>query len=309
MRFYKPESGIILDGAETNFDYFEVDGVIYQALQLKENDFYAGRGINSTVLRALPVEAENEELVIKICNFPVYWRGKTARKRRNRFRREIRAMKLAIEFGKGDLVAKIVKDFGLQIGQHYFRCFLMEKAEGDLGSYLKVEHDISLQQRLLLCLNLMHCIQALHEIGIYHRDIKPGNILNISGSWKFGDLGLVALRGEDEKIDGDREKIGPPKWMSPEAVNKENALMRADNAFIDRIIDERSDNYQLGKLFWYILQGDIPNGCMKSNDLVVAESNIYGTLLRPLLSYRRSERPTITELLDNIEPLRRKYAF
>jgi serine/threonine protein kinase len=262
-------------------------------------------------------------LCLKICNFAEESNGAKIVARRSRFDREINAMKLALEQGKGNLVVNIVKDGIIELAeshsrfpnQHeqplpkkHFKCFLMELADCTLDTYLDKNLEITLQQRLLLCSGLLQSIAALHDIGIYHRDIKPENIFCFGNTWKIGDLGLVEFRGSDAEIDT-REKIGPPKWMSPEAFNKAYCLLRPDSEFIDRTLDDRSDVYQLGKLCWHVLQGDIPNGCLKSKDLVIAGDDVYGTFLKPMLRYRQAERPLLRDIGIALSPILRKHSL
>jgi serine/threonine protein kinase len=115
-------------------------------------------------------------------------------------------------------------------------------------------------------------------------------------------LGLARFRQDDTEAES-REKIGPPKWMSPEAFNKAYYVSRPANNFIDRCIDERSDVYQLGKVCWHIIQGDIPNGCLKSKDLVEGGGHLFGSFLKPMLRYQRIERPLLSELGERLAPL------
>ncbi|MDD5088071.1 MAG: serine/threonine-protein kinase, partial [bacterium] len=59
-------------------------------------------------------------------------------------------------------------------------------------------------------------LHALHEAGIVHRDIKPGNILRrADGLYKITDFSLAALRDEP-KLTHHRAIIGTPAYMSPE---------------------------------------------------------------------------------------------
>jgi hypothetical protein len=97
--------------------------------------------------------------------------------------------------------------------------------------------------------------------------------------------------------------------MSPEAFNKAHCIQRAENGFIDRRLDERSDVYQLGKLCWHIIQGDIPNGCLKSKDLVEGGQSLFGSLLKPMLRYQRCERPLLSEVEANLVPVIRQHSL
>jgi len=96
--------------------------------------------------------------------------------------------------------------------------------------------------------------------------------------------------------------------MAPEAFNKAYCILRSNNGFIDRTLDERSDVYQLGKVCWHIIQGDIPNGCLKSKDFSAGDQTIYGTLLKPMLRYQRAERPTLSEVENQLIPILKRHS-
>jgi YD repeat-containing protein len=85
---------------------------------------------------------------------------------------------------------------------------------------------------------------ALHEAGVVHRDIKPGNIL-VTPDGEHAvlmDLGLAQLADEmDRKLTRTREFIGTLRYASPEQV-----LAVAP-------VDRRSDVYSLGATLWEML--------------------------------------------------------
>ncbi len=85
---------------------------------------------------------------------------------------------------------------------------------------------------------------SLHETGIVHRDIKPGNImLGRDGKAPvLMDLGLAQLADESEgRLTRTRQFIGTLRYASPEQVL---AATR---------VDRRSDVYGLGATLWELL--------------------------------------------------------
>ncbi|HKQ50370.1 MAG TPA: protein kinase [Phycisphaerae bacterium] len=67
---------------------------------------------------------------------------------------------------------------------------------------LPVEKAVGFAQQLL------EAIEHLHESGIHHRDIKPGNILFVEGVLKLADVGLVGEASD--------ESIGTSGYLPPE---------------------------------------------------------------------------------------------
>lgn len=176
-----------------------------------------------------------------------------------------------------------------------FPFYVMEYAEYDLKSFLEEENEsYDEASRVELCLQIAQGIKELNDLGYYHRDIKPDNIFMINGTWKVGDLGLIQMRNKPS-LDKEGELLGPRGWLSPEAMNK-YLSEKVEGKNFDCNIDHQSDLFQLAKVFWYILQGNAPIGCVKESDFLVRNSSLY-SLIKQMLNHSKKRRPASVDVV------------
>jgi serine/threonine protein kinase len=285
-------------------NYIQIDNEDFLLLPLHE-DFDRAKGSSANIFILNDPSGETEDRVIKICKSHVD-AGKNKRVRR--FEREIRAFKKAKRSGLRNVI-EFYKSGEVYIDQvrHTYPYIIMEKADGDLPTYLEEKRfDFTPGQKLSFCVGILNGIKQLHTIGIYHRDIKHDNILIVNGEFKIGDLGLVDFQNEDFEFEKPNEKIGPFGWLSPEATNK---MLTGDKDLIYRYdcdINYASDVFQLGKLFWYVFQGNLPIGQILLEDYLVKEQDIYKVIF-DMLQYSKARRINITGIEQLLEPLKIKY--
>lgn len=187
-----------------------------------------------------------------------------------------------------------------------FPFYMMEYAEYDLKTFLEDENEMYDEaSRVELCLQIAQGIKELNDLGYYHRDIKPDNIFMINGIWKVGDLGLIQMRNKPS-LDKEGELLGPRGWLSPEAMNK-YLSEKVEGKNFDCSIDHQSDLFQLAKVFWYILQGNAPIGCVKESDFLPRNASLYA-LLRQMLSHSKKRRPiSVDVVISDLKKIVNKY--
>src|SRR5579859_3015626 len=109
---------------------------------------------------------------------------------------------------------------------------------------------LDMTEFLRIALALAGALRQVHERGLIHKDIKPGNILldkASGGVWLTG-FGIASrLPRERQNPDVPEVIAGTLAYMAPEQTGRMN-----------RSIDSRSDLYALGVTFYEMLTGTLP---------------------------------------------------
>jgi serine/threonine-protein kinase len=167
-----------------------------------------------------------------------------------RFRREARAA--------GRLQhpnAVTVTDFGSTADGYVY--LVMELLEGrTLRDVLSTEAPLAPGHAVELMSQIAAAVEAAHEAGVIHRDLKPGNIFVVQrkGSppvLKVLDFGIAKLAAESTDESDSKNltqtgvMIGTPRYMSPEQCDGER-------------LTPASDVYSLGIILYEMLTGATP---------------------------------------------------
>lgn len=126
--------------------------------------------------------------------------------------------------------------------------FAMELIDGEtLDQMVKRRGRLPVHEALRIVSEAAHGLEALHDSGIIHRDIKPQNIMISSdGRVKLTDFGISrttdAIAHESSKTNA---IAGTPKFMAPEQARGEAAT-------------KHSDIYSLGATLYFMLTGRSP---------------------------------------------------
>ncbi len=95
-------------------------------------------------------------------------------------------------------------------------------------------------------LQVLRALAAAHDLGIVHRDVKPGNVLDAGvGTWKVADFGIAKWVHADETLTGTGELLGSPSYLAPERIEGHQA-------------GPASDLYAVGVLLYEALCGRKP---------------------------------------------------
>jgi hypothetical protein len=97
-----------------------------------------------------------------------------------------------------------------------------------------------------ILVQVAQALDAAHEVGLIHRDVKPQNILVGAGDHAYlADFGLTKIPDESARLTGTGQFIGTIDYVSPEQVRGEGA-------------DPRSDVYALAGVLYESFVGTVP---------------------------------------------------
>jgi serine/threonine-protein kinase len=128
------------------------------------------------------------------------------------------------------------------------RCLLMEFVDGpDLRKHIG-DRDLTIQQMVGVCIRLCQGLDFLHQNGIVHRDIKPGNFLFSRDlkQVKICDFGL-SKSNATWRTRWVKEGGGTRAYMSPEQISNKG-----------RGLNARSDIFSFGITMYELFAGQHP---------------------------------------------------
>ncbi|MCC6746324.1 MAG: phosphate/phosphite/phosphonate ABC transporter substrate-binding protein [Deltaproteobacteria bacterium] len=175
----------------------------------------------------------------------------------SRFRREARA---AAAIRHPNIVT--VTDTGTDEGSVPF--IVMELLEGEsLSSLLRRERQLAPEVAAAIACQILSGLQAAHEKGVIHRDLKPGNVLiairpDGGHQVKVLDFGISKFftGGHVPDVTAIGAVIGTPRFMAPEQARGQLNL------------DARVDLYAVGVLLYRMLTGRLPYNAATQDDLL-----------------------------------------
>lgn len=133
------------------------------------------------------------------------------------------------------------------VGDYHY--IVMEYLEETLRDRMKRSPNGRMHPEIALDIveEMMKALDYAHFRGVYHRDIKPDNIMFRQDSTPvLTDFGIARVFDSTDRLTKSNMIMGTVDYMSPEQCNAETD------------IDGRSDTYSLGVVLYEMLTGETP---------------------------------------------------
>ncbi|MEU7070602.1 protein kinase [Streptomyces narbonensis] len=165
---------------------------------------------------------------------------------------------------------------------------VMEYVEGQpLGSVLAADIQqygaMPADKALKVTADVLAALEVSHEMGLVHRDIKPGNVMQTKrGVVKVMDFGIArAMQSGVTSMTQTGMVVGTPQYLSPEQA-------------LGRAVDARSDLYSVGIMLFQLLTGRLPFDA--DSPLAIAYAHVQEEPVAPS-SVNRSVTPAMDALV------------
>ncbi|MER8042821.1 protein kinase [Streptomyces sp. NPDC094032] len=165
---------------------------------------------------------------------------------------------------------------------------VMEYVEGQpLGSVLATDvrqyGAMPADKALKVTSDVLAALETSHEMGLVHRDIKPGNVMMTKrGVVKVMDFGIArAMQSGVTSMTQTGMVVGTPQYLSPEQA-------------LGRGVDARSDLYSVGIMLFQLLTGRLPFDA--DSPLAIAYAHVQEEPVAPS-SVNRAVTPAMDALV------------
>jgi serine/threonine-protein kinase len=165
-----------------------------------------------------------------------------------------------------------VEDGGLFIAMEYVR--------GETLAALIAHDPLAIERAVWFGIQLAEALQRVHEAGVIHRDVKPANVMVLSGSdaLKLMDFGIARAANDSERTHRTQigMLVGTPAYMAPEQIT-------------DGVCSVQTDIYAWGLVMYALLAGRKP---FEGNSTEIQYKHVHEPP-PPLRSFRPETPPAV----------------
>ena len=161
----------------------------------------------------------------------------------------------------------------------------MRYVEGsDLAKVVAEDGALEPKRAVDLLSQIAEALDAAHEKGLIHRDVKPSNVLIAESAGRehcyLGDFGLTKRTGSLSGVSVAGEIVGTLEYVAPEQIT-------------GNTLDERADVYSLGCVLYETLTGQSP--FPRATDVALLWAHVHEEPTPP-----SQARPELPKELDTV---------
>jgi YVTN family beta-propeller protein len=161
----------------------------------------------------------------------------------------------------------------------------MRYVEGtDLGKLLAEEGALEPRRAVEILSQVAEALDAAHEKGLVHRDVKPSNVLIAEAAGRehcyLADFGLTKRTGSLSGVSVQGDVVGTLEYVAPEQITGDP-------------LDERADVYSLGCVLYECLTGQSP--FPRATDVALLWAHVHEEPTPP-----SKARPDLPRELDTV---------
>ncbi|MDB4872768.1 MAG: serine/threonine protein kinase [Gemmatimonadales bacterium] len=239
------------------------------------------------------VTDDYEQVAVKLIREDLVSRAEV----RARFAREIDALRTV----QGPHVAALVDASGDEDERQWLA---VEYIRGQsLKELVDARGPLDTESAATLGALLADALKDIHQAGLLHRDLKPGNVLLGRTGPKVIDLGLVGFADGPTDLTTTESTIGTPACMSPEQADSSKQVAAA------------TDVYALGATLLFTLTGHYPytGKTMAGMLMNIANSEVapdldgapeeFEPFLKAMLAHDPAARPTVPQVYERLKAM------
>ncbi|MDP0490210.1 MAG: protein kinase [Verrucomicrobiota bacterium JB023] len=171
---------------------------------------------------------------------------------------------------------------------------------GDVAGLLAKEGRLPLGEAVRVLQEACLGMEEAHRQGILHRDLKPGNLLlDKAGSVRVADFGLAKEVGQASSLGltVTQARMGTPRYMAPEQLEGAE-------------VDERTDVYALGVVFYELLAGRPPGGNFAlPSELLGLDERVDEFVLRAMSDHPADRFSSVVEFREALLSIERRTSW
>ena len=154
----------------------------------------------------------------------------------------------------------------------------------DLGRLIADEGALDPRRAISLLEQIAEALDAAHEQGLVHRDVKPSNVLIAVAAGKehcyLADFGLTKRTGSLSGVSATGDVVGTLDYVAPEQITGDE-------------VDARADLYSLGCVLYESLTGQSP--FPRATDVALLWAHVHEEPTPP-----SQARPELPRALDTV---------